>query len=169
MLETALAPHALNPALKPHFDKLVCAKTTAATARLEMMVDVLCQLPKHVVPDGVIAAVERIEAVDGDIQLSDLVSELVLAERQFRTSFKVLIGLTPKAFCNTLRINRALNHLLISNGGDLAGVAAETGFADQAHFTRAFSNYLGDAPLKYLDDIEITLARFVGQSRQDLE
>ena len=169
MLETAHAPQALNPALKPHLDRIVCAETTPVKARLEMIADLLCKLPKHAVPDEVIAAVERIEAVDGDIQLSDLVGELGLAERQFRTSFKTLIGLTPKAFCNTLRINRALNHLLVSNGGDLAGVAAETGFADQAHFTRAFSDYLGNAPLKYLDEIEITLARFVGQSRQNLD
>lgn len=166
MLENAVAPHVLNPALKPYLEKIFGAGDLSVSARMVLLADVLSQLPKNVVSNKIITAVERIEAADGDIRISGLVDELGLAERQFRTDFKALIGLTPKAFCKTLQINQALNHLLASNGGDLAGVAAETGFSDQAHFTRAFSVFLGKAPGGYLKNIEATLARFAGQSRQ---
>lgn len=166
MLEAAQSPQALNPALRPHLEMLINAKDLPVNDRMEMIASCLSQLPKHAVPKGIVAAIELIEAADGDVRISDVASELGLAERKFRSDFKRLIGLTPKAFCDTLRINQALNHLLVSNGGDLADVAAHTGFADQAHFTRAFSAYLGKAPRKYLGDIEATLARFVGQSRQ---
>lgn len=166
MIENARAPHELNPALGPHLEKMTSVEYLPARARMEVLADVLSQLPKHNVPDGIAKAIARIEAVDGDIRISELVKELGLAERQFRTDFKRLIGLTPKAFSNSLRITSALHQLLLNNAGDLAGVAAQTGFSDQAHFTRAFSDYLGNAPRRYLEDIEITLARFVGQSRQ---
>jgi len=76
------------------------------------------------------------------------------------------LGLPPKAFCKTLQIDKALHELIVNNGGDLVGISTEVGFADQAHFTRAFSEFLGDSPARYLKDIETTLARFVGQSRQ---
>ncbi|MBL4806152.1 MAG: helix-turn-helix transcriptional regulator [Rhodobacteraceae bacterium] len=166
MLEDAAAPHVLNPGLKPHLEKIFGAGELPVSARMALLADVLSRLPKHVVSDKIVTAVERIEAVDGDIRLADLVDELGLAERQFRTDFKTLIGLTPKAFCKVLQINQALNQLLASNGGDLAGVAAETGFSDQAHFTRAFRDFLGKTPRGYLKNVEITLARFAGQSRQ---
>ena len=166
MLEDAQAPQILNHALKPHLDKLFCAEDQPAIERMELMASVLSQMPKYPIPAGIEAAVERIEAVDGDIRISDLLIELNLAERKFRKDFKALIGLSPKVFCKALQINLALNQLLMNNGGDLAGVAAQTGFADQAHFTRAFRDYLGKAPRGYLDNVEVTLARFVGQSRQ---
>ncbi|MEE9387428.1 MAG: helix-turn-helix domain-containing protein [Paracoccaceae bacterium] len=165
LLENAKAPHILNPALKPEMQKIMGAKDMATSTRIDVLADVLSQLPIHAVPDGMENAVKRMEAADGDIRLAELLAELGLAERQFRTEFKRIIGLTPKAFCKTLQINRALNHLLTSTKGDLASVAIETGFSDQAHFTRAFSKFLGKAPKGYLVDVEKTLSRFVGQSR----
>lgn len=166
MLEAAQAPQILKSALRPHLGKLLSSENSNTNERMALMADVLSQLPKHIVPAGIISAIERMESVDGAIRIADLVDELGLAERKFRTDFKTLIGLTPKVFCKTLQINQALNHLLVNNGGNLAGIAAQTGFADQAHFTRAFSDFLGKSPGGYLGDIEITLARFVGQSRQ---
>ena len=166
MLENACAPDLLNPQLRPYFKMLTDTKENSVKARMALLADVFSQLPRHAVPDGIVAAITRIEAVDGDIRLADLVEELGLSERQFRTEFKALVGLPPKSFCNTLRINLALNQLLKHNAGDLADIAAQTGFSDQAHFTRAFSDYLGNAPRRYIGDIETTLARFMGQSRQ---
>lgn len=161
----ARAPQVLNPALVPYFKRIFCARNMAIDARIALMADVVTALPKHPVPDGIAAAIGRMEAVDGDIRIVKLLNELDLAERQFRTDFEKLIGLSPKAFCKTLQINRAFNQLLMNSGGDLAGIAAQSGFSDQSHFTRAFGVFLGKAPVAYLDNIEATLARFVGQSR----
>ena len=166
LLMQARAPHVLNPALGPYFDTLLDADATSTKDRITLLFNVLTQLPKHTIPAGIVSAVDRIEAADGAIKISDLLMELGLAERQFRSDFKSLTGLTPKAFCKTLQINQALNQLLKNKGGDLAGIAAQAGFADQAHFTRAFGDFLGGTPGNYLADIEITFVRFVGQSRQ---
>jgi len=130
-----------------------------------MIAEVLSKLPKHAVPDGIRAAIDRMEAEHGDIRIAALVTALNLSERQFRADFTSLVGLSPKAFCKAIQVNRAFNRLLFSNGGDLADVAAKSDFSDQAHFTRAFSKFLGDAPKTYLENVEATLERFVGQSR----
>lgn len=162
----AKAPQKLNPALGPHLEKLFVGEKMTTSARMALLADVLSQLPKYPVPNGIVTAIERMEAVDGNIRIAELVRELGLAERKFRADFETLIGLTPKNFCKTLQINRAFNQLLMNNGGDLSGIAAQAGFSDQSHFTRAFGDFLGKAPRAYLEKVEVTLARFVGQSRQ---
>jgi len=116
--------------------------------------------------DAIVQALHDIEAADGNVRLSALLAQHGFPERKFRDDFKKLIGLTPKAFCKTLQINKALHQLIVNNGDDLAGISTEVGFADQAHFTRAFGEFLGRSPARYLKDIEATLALFVGQSRQ---
>ena len=163
---TALVPHVLNPSLEPHFERLSAATDLTPVTCIELMADVLSALPKYPVPNKIVAAIERIEAADGNIRIAELVDGLGLAGRQFRTDFERFIGLTPKTFCKTLQINSALNQLLINNGRDLAGIAAQSGFSDQSHFTRAFRDFLGEAPATYLENIEVTLARFLGHSRR---
>ncbi|MCG3268797.1 AraC family transcriptional regulator [Yoonia sp. I 8.24] len=165
MVENAVDPQMLNPALARHFTTLCDAGDISAKARLALLADVFSELPKWETPNGLVAAIAQMEAADGDIRISALVDDLDLAERQFRTQFETLVGLSPKTFCKTLQINRAFSQVLMNNGGDLAGIAAEAGFSDQAHFTRSFSKFLGQAPKRYLNDVETTLKRFVGQSR----
>jgi len=165
MFTNPKAPHVLNPELAPYLENIQCAEDMTASGRIAILAEVLSRLPKHEVPKGILAAIERMEAADGDIRITKLVTELNLGERQFRTDFKSLVGITPKAFCKAIQISRAFNQLLLHNGGDLAEVAAKSGFSDQAHFTRAFTKFLGGAPKTYLENVEATLERFVGQSR----
>lgn len=55
--------------------------------------------------------------------------------------------LAPHAYQNLLRINYAKEQLL--QGKAIADVAAESGFYDQSHFTRAFAGCVGTTPLRY--------------------
>ncbi|RAR43685.1 AraC family transcriptional regulator [Paenibacillus sp. MDMC362] len=55
--------------------------------------------------------------------------------------------LAPHAYQNLLRINYAKEQLLL--GKAIVDVAAETGFYDQSHFTRAFAGCVGTTPLRY--------------------
>ena len=166
LINDAKAPQLLNVHLGTYLEKIEAPKYDTNVANLDLIAEVLSQIPKHSVADDILQALNHIEAADGNVRMSALLAQLGLPERKFRDDFKRLIGLTPKAFCKTLQVNKALNQLIVNNGGDLAGISTDAGFSDQAHFTRAFSEFLGDSPARYLKNIEATLARFLGQSRQ---
>lgn len=63
----------------------------------------------------------------------------------FSRAFKVSTGLSPSRWMLRLRIDRAKD-LLRESGASLAEVGSQCGFADQAHFTRTFSRYVGVSP-----------------------
>ncbi len=117
------------------------------------------------VPDHVTEVVRRIEAADGNIRVAELMDGLTVSERQLRRDFTQIVGLSPKTFCRTLQINASLMSLLAMGEVRLAEIAQRHGFADQAHMTRSFVAFLGEAPMALSEGIEQTIAKFVGQSR----
>jgi AraC-like DNA-binding protein len=60
------------------------------------------------------------------------------------------VGMSPHAFQTTVRIARA--KVLLYQGRALRVVAAETGFADQSHFTREFKRFVGLTPGAFRSD-----------------
>ena len=82
-------------------------------------------------PDPLVqAAVARLQ--DGARSVGELGRELYVSERQLRRRVGAAVGYGPKRLARVLRLGRAL---AAARGGDeLARVAAEAGYADQAHF-----------------------------------
>ncbi|QSN64854.1 AraC family transcriptional regulator [Caballeronia sp. M1242] len=66
--------------------------------------------------------------------------------RLFR-AFSRETGMTPHEYQRQARVRRAM--ALIRRGNALSDIAAETGFADQAHLTRTFRRMLGVTPGAY--------------------
>lgn len=62
-------------------------------------------------------------------------------------AFRAETGLPPHAYLLHARIGRARS--LIARGMSALEVAFETGFADQAHFTRTFKRLVGLTPGHY--------------------
>jgi AraC-like DNA-binding protein len=62
-------------------------------------------------------------------------------------AFRAAYGLPPHAYLNNLRVQRA--RALLDGGLRPADVAAEVGFADQAHLTRHFKRVVGVPPGAY--------------------
>jgi AraC-like DNA-binding protein len=62
-------------------------------------------------------------------------------------AFRRETGMPPHAYLNQLRVRRA--RLLLDRGLAPAEVAAEIGFADQAHLTRHFKRVVGVPPASY--------------------
>lgn len=112
-------------------------------------------------------AIEEIEEAHGNVRLGKIESRLGISERQFRRQFQRFVGMSPKTFCRTLQVNAALSALLARSERKLPELAVEFGFADQSHMIRAFAEFMGTSPTRLLEDLEPTLARFVGQSRTD--
>ena len=59
----------------------------------------------------------------------------------FMKLFKQELGVSPHAYINQLRINRAKD--LMQKGESLLGIAYELGFTDQSHFSKTFLKITG--------------------------
>lgn len=82
------------------------------------------------------------------VRLDELARLTGLSASQFSHSFKASTGIAPHQWQMKERLRRAKAFLLESNQ-PLHLVAAETGFADQAHFTRVFRQYVGTTPARW--------------------
>jgi AraC-like DNA-binding protein len=60
------------------------------------------------------------------------------------TRFKQQIGVTPNLACRLLRLSTVWQHL--DDQQSWARIAAECGYADQAHLTREFRHLTGTTP-----------------------
>lgn len=77
-----------------------------------------------------------------ELAVSEGITEYALI-RAYKRKFRI----TPIQHLMSLRIECACT--LLSRGSSPADVAAETGFADQAHFTRIFKQRIGTTPGAY--------------------
>lgn len=68
--------------------------------------------------------------------------------RHFIELFRSAVGITPKQYYRIRRFSSALTRLAAQDAR-LAEVAASTGYADQAHFSREFRELAGIAPSSY--------------------
>jgi transcriptional regulator GlxA family with amidase domain len=66
-----------------------------------------------------------------------------LRYRQGVRRFVDAVGLSPKEPARLTRLRHACIQILASEGRSWADVSAATGFADQAHMTRGFSEVYG--------------------------
>ena len=83
--------------------------------------------------------------LDGRLTLSDLAAECGLSSSYFARAFKASTGGTPHRWLVQRRIEKATD-LLKNSGLAVKEIAAACGFADQAHFTRAFGEAKGVPP-----------------------
>jgi AraC-like DNA-binding protein len=101
-------------------------------------------------PDPVAVAVA--EALDRPRPpaLGAMARELGFSERQLRRRVVAAVGYGPKTLEQILRFRRAAS--LAGAGADWARVAAEQGYADQAHLSRQVRRWSGRAPTALATD-----------------
>lgn len=86
--------------------------------------------------------------LDEDVSLLTLAEQAHISPFHFARLFRATILLTPHQFVLQQRIQRSIN--LIKKGKlPMAQIAVESGFYDQAHFTRAFQRFTGKTPAQY--------------------
>tara|TARA_R110002096_G_scaffold389963_2_gene584409 strand:- start:382 stop:1209 length:828 start_codon:yes stop_codon:yes gene_type:complete len=92
---------------------------------------------------------DRVEAdLSTPIGLEQFAKDLGLSASFFIRAFRAATGSTPHAYIIRRRLNAA-RLKLTQRTTSIAGIAAETGFANQAHMTSVFSRHLGITPRKY--------------------
>jgi AraC-like DNA-binding protein len=82
------------------------------------------------------------------ITLEELAKIVEFSPHHLLRTFRNTVGLTPHDFLTQIRVERAKRSLRLGN--TISDVAADTGFVDQAHFTRRFKEIVGVTPGQYL-------------------
>ncbi|WP_343606575.1 AraC family transcriptional regulator [Roseateles sp.] len=88
-------------------------------------------------------------ADDPALGIADWADAMGLAPQSISRGFRLAYGISSKRYRLELRALQALRRLP-GWRGTLAALAAETGFADQAHFTRAIVALTGQTPKRLL-------------------
>lgn len=82
------------------------------------------------------------------IRLEELALLTNLSQSHFSHAFKASTGIPPHQWQTKARLERA-KQLLVCGNTPITDVAVETGFADQAHFTRVFRKNIGTTPANW--------------------
>ena len=90
-------------------------------------------------------AYDRIIASGGRARISAIAEKLGWSRKHLAGSFSNAIGIGPKTLSRIVRFNRALG-LSRQQTADWADIAADCGYADQAHLVRDFRQLAGDPP-----------------------
>jgi AraC-like DNA-binding protein len=90
-----------------------------------------------------IAAKPEITRVD------ELVTMRSTTIRQLQRLFAEYVGINPKWVIRRYRLHEVTERLAKGAAIDWAGLAADLGYADQAHFVRDFTKMFGESPTQY--------------------
>lgn len=82
---------------------------------------------------------------DGDVSIDEVSSACGMTRARFLSAFRQSTGKTPHQWMMAQRVEYAQS-LLLKSAMSLGEISDKCGFADQAHFTRVFSNATGVPP-----------------------
>lgn len=91
----------------------------------------------------------RIMLSGGQIRVEALADELGWSRKRLWSRFRSQIGLTPKRAAQLVRFDDATHRL--AAGSSAARVSAESGYADQSHFSREAMTFAGLTPTALAD------------------
>jgi AraC-like DNA-binding protein len=124
------------------------------------------QLSAHCRPPAEVCQAWRmLRRSSGTASIAQVARDVGWSDRQLAREFRREIGMPPKAAARVIRFDRARRLLPRYNG---AVVAAECGYADQAHFVREFVAFTGLSPTRWLAEEVGNLQVSAAPSEPDL-
>jgi len=100
---------------------------------------------------SVLALNSAVTTSHGQLDLKELSRDLGVSRGTSHSTFSRASRLTPKAYANVVRFNRALQ-LARRRRSLWSNIAADCGYFDQSHLIRDFQRYAGRAPSSLLLD-----------------
>lgn len=92
---------------------------------------------------------QEITALKGMVNVKELAEKFNKNQRRIERFFISEIGISAKLFARIIRFNNARELLAQNPKAQLAGVAYQMGYADQAHFSKNFKELFGITPAEF--------------------
>jgi len=97
------------------------------------------------------SAVEVIAKDRNMTRVQELAAQVGATERTVQRLFRRYVGASPRWVIKRYRVYEALEQLTDGRPADLANLAQNLGYFDQAHFINDFKKLVGRAPTEYAD------------------
>jgi AraC-like DNA-binding protein len=91
---------------------------------------------------------------NGTLPVSQVAAAAHATVRTLERNFKQAAGYTVKDVSGLMRFEQVRNHLWCSPDANLASLAQQLGYADQAHLSREFKRYTGTTPAAFARKIK---------------
>ena len=131
--------------LRPSDARRLSAALDPGTAAARVL-DVMAGLVADGAPDLAVAQAARLLR-DPQARAEDVAADIGLSMRQLRRRCHAAVGYGPKTLQRVLRFRRFVSRIdACADRLDLAAIAAEAGYADQAHLTRECGKLSGLSP-----------------------
>lgn len=124
-------------------------EATTDAARATALESLLLARLRDEPPDAVVAAaVHAIAMSRGGMAIRDLARQLAISQDPLEKRFRRAVGMSPKQFARLVRLRAAIEGY--RPGVPLGRLAIESGFYDQAHFSRELRALSGQPPGRFL-------------------
>lgn len=105
--------------------------------------------PRHPLAEEVADMVAFIAAESAITRVDDLAESLGISVRRVQRLFADYVGVGPKWVIRRYRLHEITERMAAGSRIDWAGLAADLGYADQAHLSRDFTAIVGESPTQY--------------------
>jgi AraC-like DNA-binding protein len=144
--------HEMSKPLDVAFSRLFAGnwRPDHESCRSELDQILLRQLPLSPALDStILSIVNRLTIADPVPTVAQMAGECGLSSRQLQRRFLATVGMAPKQFVRVVRFARLWQAASMSPPDKWADVAAEHGYADQAHMVREFRAFGVDPPTHF--------------------
>lgn len=123
----------------------------SATKKLSLFSSLFFQhSPRKNCPPLVVNFIRTISALaDNPIAIKDIATHLNYSSKHLISTFKDVVGITPKKYVQLVQLNRTLLSMKLYPQKKLTEIALEHGFYDQAHYIRVFKKFSGITPYEF--------------------
>jgi AraC-like DNA-binding protein len=128
-----------------------CGAAPSLTEAANALEGHLARIVRHDrIDPRIVSAVNTIRGRRGRVSIQALAARVGMTRRSLERSFRDLIGVSPKRLARIERVQHALRLLEPAQRRAGARIAAECGYADQAHFIRECRELCGHPPAAHL-------------------
>ena len=129
--------------------------------RFDLVEDFVAGRANHLPSPEIEFAYRRLARSAGGARITALAKEIGWSRKHLVNRFRSELGLAPKPVARIMRFHRACRLAHAGEARGWAGVAAESGYADQAHLAREFSTLAGESPTAWARRLALTDSRLV--------
>jgi AraC-like DNA-binding protein len=129
--------------------------------RFDLVEDFVASRASYLPSPEIAFAYRRLALTSGGARITALAKEIGWSRKHLVDRFRSELGLSPKPVARIMRFHQACRLARTGEEHGWAGIAAESGYADQAHLAREFAVLAGESPTAWARRLALTDSRLM--------